>query len=113
VAVHGPTTIARYEEGTVELDTITPEEAGLDRYPLEAIRGRDPVHNAEAIRAVLENRGAAAHEAVVAINAGTLAWLCGQAPNLRDGTALALETIRSGRAGNRLDRWIEACREIC
>jgi anthranilate phosphoribosyltransferase len=113
VAVHGPTTVARYEHGAVELDTITPEDAGLDRYPLEAIRGRDPEQNADAIRAVLGGQGAAAHEAVVAMNAGTLAWLCGQAPNLKDGTALALDTLRSGRAASRLDRWIEVCREIC
>ncbi len=113
VAVHGPTTVARYEDGTVELDTITPEDAGLDRYPLEAIRGHDPEQNADAIRAVLGGQGAAAHEAVVAMNAGTLAWLCGQAPSLKDGTALALDTLRSGRAAKRLDRWIEVCREIC
>ncbi len=112
VAVHGPTTVARYEDGTVELDTITPEDAGLDRYPLAAVRGRDAEHNASAIRAVLENRGAAAHEAIVAINAGTLAWLCGNASNLNEGTAMALETIRGGRAADQLDRWIEVGRAL-
>ena len=55
----------------------------------------------------LRGEGEEAHEAVVALNAGALAWVFGKAVDLRTGTDLALEALRSGRCIERLERFAE------
>ncbi|MCP4677897.1 MAG: anthranilate phosphoribosyltransferase [Deltaproteobacteria bacterium] len=107
IALHGPTTAAVYREGAVQEMTMSPEQAGLTEFPLEQLRGGDAEQNAETIANILKGKGDEAHEAVVAINAGALAWIVGRAGNIKEGTALALETIRSGRSMDRLKKLTE------
>lgn len=105
VALHAPTTAALWRDGRVTELELTPEEAGLRRQPIEALRGGEPSVNAELLRALFEGRGAAAHRDAVALNAGALAWIAGLAPTLGDGAALALEALASGRVARRLADW--------
>jgi len=107
IAVHGPTTAALLRAGRVEPLALSPEQAGLDTHALEAIRGGDPAENADHLTRLLAGNAPPAHEAAVAINTGALAWVVGLADDLRDGTALAQEAIRSGRTADRLQRWVE------
>jgi anthranilate phosphoribosyltransferase len=102
IAVHGPTEAARFAGGAVERLTITPEEAGIGGFPVERLRGGDAAENARHIEALLKGEGDEAHEAVVALNAGALAWVVGKADDLHGGAGLALETIRSGRCWGRV-----------
>jgi anthranilate phosphoribosyltransferase len=105
VALHAPTTAALWRDGRVTELEITPEEAGLDRAPVEALRGGDPSANAALLSALLSGRGEAAHRDAVALNAGALAWVAGLAKTLGDGVALALEAIDAGRPARRLADW--------
>jgi anthranilate phosphoribosyltransferase len=92
--------------GAVELPTrIVPEDAGLTRHPIDAIRGGDPVHNARALRGLLAGERGAYREAVL-LNAAAALVLAGAAPALPDGAALAAEMLDNGAAGRLLDRWI-------
>jgi anthranilate phosphoribosyltransferase len=110
VAIHGFTQAVRIAEGELEEFEITPEEAGLRRLPLDQIRGGTPERNARRLRAVLSGRGGEADESVVALNAGALLFTAGMADNLRLGTVMALDAIRSGTAGEVLRKFIEASR---
>jgi anthranilate phosphoribosyltransferase len=107
IALHGTTTAALWKDGRVSELEFTPEEAGLSRHPLEALRGGDPAENAEWLRALLAGRAAQAHREAVAMNAGALAWIAGMADTLADGVALAAEVLGAGRAAARLARWVE------
>ncbi len=107
IAVHGPTRAARLEEGDVTLAELTPEQAGLEAHPLEALRGGDAAENLAHLERLLGGEGAEAHEAAVALNAGALAWVFGAAGDLADGTAQAREALRSGRCLDRLRRLAE------
>lgn len=107
IALHGPTVGALWREGRVTELEVTPEEAGLPRSPIEALRGGDPAHNARWLRNLLAGRGSVAHRAAVAINTGALAWISGKVPTLRDGVGLAEVALDSGRAVGRLERWVE------
>lgn len=107
VALHGTTTAALWRDGRLTELEFTPEEAGLRRQPLSSLQGGGPATNAAFLRALLAGRGQPAHRDTVAINAGALAWIAGLADTLGDGVALALETIASGRAAERLRRWAE------
>jgi anthranilate phosphoribosyltransferase len=110
VAIHGFTQAVRLVDGELEELEITPEQAGLRRLPLDQIVGGAPNQNARRLRTLLAERGKEADETVVALNAGALLATAGRADGLRQGTVAALDAIRTGRAGDVLDRFIEASR---
>jgi anthranilate phosphoribosyltransferase len=110
IAIHGFTQAVRLADGQLEDFEITPEQAGLRRLPLEQIVGGKPERNARRLRALLSGRGAEADETVVALNAGALLMTAGKAEDLRMGTVMALDAVRSGRAKTLLDHFVEASR---
>jgi anthranilate phosphoribosyltransferase len=92
--------------GTVALHgSIAPEDAGLPRHPLAAIRGGDPAHNAAALTRLLAGETGAYRDAV-RLNAAAAFVVAGRTPNLREGSALAAEAIDSKAAADLLARWI-------
>lgn len=107
IAIHGPTTAARIEGDRVTPCVITPEEAGLERAPLAALKGGGPEENAAWLAGLLAGKGAREHEAAVAINAGALLHVAGRAGSLREGAATAREILRSGTARHRLEQFVE------
>jgi anthranilate phosphoribosyltransferase len=108
IAPHGDTQAIRLANGALEELTLTPEEAGLQRRPLNQIAGGAPEENAERLGALLHGRGSEADEGVVALNAGALLWTAGVADSFASGTGVALEAMRSGKAGKLLDAFVEA-----
>jgi len=110
VAIHGFTQAVRLTGGELEELELTPEQAGLRRLPLEQIVGGDPGQNARRLRALFTGSGKEADETVVALNAGALLLTAGKVDSLRRGTAAAIDAIRSGRAGEVVNRFVEASR---
>lgn len=108
IALHGTTRAAHLSRGKIREIEIVPEDAGLGRFPIERLRGGDAIQNARAIQNLFDGKGDEAHEASVAINAGALAWIFGKTADLRSGTEMALEAIRSGRCEARLKSFAEA-----
>ena len=108
VALHGETRAVRLSGGELTEIEITPEDAGLERAPLKVVTGGDPAENALRLRALLGGQGEAAENDIVAINAGALLWTAGRAADLREGTGLALDALRSGGGGTVLKAYIEA-----
>lgn len=84
-------------------DRIAPEDAGLMRHPIEAIRGGDPEHNALALRQLLRGEHGAYREAVL-LNAAVALTLVGEP--LESGVQRAAEALDRGAAYDLLDRWI-------
>ena len=110
VAVHGFTQAVLLADGGLEPIEITPEQAGLSRYPLAEVAGGDPAANAAILTATLSGRASAAQAAIVAINAGALLFTAGVGDDLREGVGRAVDAISSGRARQLLDRFVEASR---
>jgi len=110
VAVHGFTQAVRLRDGELETLEITPEQAGLKRYPLDEIAGGNPRDNADLLADLLGGRGPEAHRAIVAINAGALLETAGIADDIRDGVERAQDSISSGRARQLLRDFVEATR---
>ncbi|PXA94220.1 anthranilate phosphoribosyltransferase [Nostoc sp. 3335mG] len=86
-------------------DRITPEDAGLPRHPISAIRGGDAAHNAAALRALLKGEKSAYRDAVL-LNTAAALLVADAATDLRDGVERAAETLDSGAADRLLDQWI-------
>jgi anthranilate phosphoribosyltransferase len=110
IALHGVTHAARLSDGEIAFIELTPEQAGLPRADLGALKGGGPEENAAIMRALLSGKGESAHAHAVALNAGALLWIAGLAPTLKDGAARAMDALTSGEAGRRLDAFVEATR---
>ncbi|WP_300973070.1 anthranilate phosphoribosyltransferase [Sphingomonas sp. LHG3406-1] len=110
VALHAETRAVRLSGGEIEELVLTPEDAGLERVALKALEGGGPDVNAERLRTLLEGRGSEAEEQAVALNAGALLWTAGLANGLAEGTARALDLIRSGAPARTLAAYVEASR---
>jgi anthranilate phosphoribosyltransferase len=107
VALHGPTHAALWKDGEVREFEIVPEDAGLERRPIDALRGGGPAENAAWLESLLAGDSDGARRDAVALNAGAVAWIAGVAPGLRRGVAMAHDAIASGYAATRFSRWAE------
>jgi anthranilate phosphoribosyltransferase len=104
VALHGPTSGVLVQDGELRHITITPADAGVRPAELAALSGGGPAENAEWLLALLAGKGSDAHSDAVALNAGTLAWATGNAPNLREAVRLARAALAGGGGLRRLER---------
>jgi anthranilate phosphoribosyltransferase len=107
VALHGTTKGVLLRDGAIREITISPEDAGLRRAPVDALAGGDADANAEWLVSLLEGRGPDVHRDAVALNAGTLAWVVGRTETLAQAVTLARAAIAGGGGATRLGRLVE------
>ena len=84
---------------------IVPEDAGLPRHPLAALRGGDPAYNAAALRRLLDGEHGAYRDAVL-LNAAAALVVAAHSPSLSAGATAAAAVLDDGAAAALLDRWI-------
>lgn len=84
---------------------VAPEDAGLPRHPITAIRGGDAAYNAAAFRRLLAGEAGAYRDAVL-LNAAAALMVAGEVATLADGVEEAAEVIDKGLAKALLDCWI-------
>jgi anthranilate phosphoribosyltransferase len=101
ISLAGETQVAEVKRGAVRRFTVTPEEFGAARAPLESLRGGTALENAAIIRRVLAGEAGPPHDIVV-INAAAALVATGIAPSFREAANLAGEAISSGAAADRL-----------
>ena len=111
ISVSAPTRVCEVRGGEVRSYELTPEEIGVGRHPIERLAGGDARENAAIARAVLAGENGARHDVVVA-NAGAALYVAGLAPSVRDGVAMAKESIASGAARERLEQLIAISNEV-
>ena len=89
---------------------MTPEDFGLRRAPLEAIRGGDAKQNAEIIHKILGRsmlyRDHGPHREIVLANAAAALVAAGRATDFLDGVRLAAKSIDSGAAREKLEAFV-------
>ena len=105
ITVCGKTSVAALEKGKVRTFEIAPEDVGLQRGKPDDLRGGDAKSNATALLGVLGG-AKGPHRDVAVMNAGAALIVAGMAANLKDGVALAQQSIDSGAAKQRLDKLI-------
>lgn len=101
----GPSHVAELRNGHIREFTITPEDAGLPRAHPEALKGGTAEENAAALRALL-NGEPGAYRDIVLLNAAAALVVAGKAAHLRDGVALAAQSIDDGRARHALEQLV-------
>jgi anthranilate phosphoribosyltransferase len=101
ISLAGETLVAEVKNGAVRRFTVTPEEFGVERAALEAIRGGRATENAALIRRILAGESGPPRDIVV-VNAAAALVAAGIAPNFREAANLASAAISSGAAAERL-----------
>ncbi len=99
----GPTRVAVLDRGEISLGEISPEDAGLQRATLTALKGGNAEENASAIRALFEGMRNPFRD-IVLLNSGAALVVAGSARTIADGVSLAAEAIDHGRAAEILER---------
>lgn len=110
ISISGETYVSELRDGTVRSHSLIPEDFGLQRAPLEAIRGGDTPQNAEIIHKILGRsllyREHTAYRDIVLANASAALVAAGHAADFREGVKIATESIDSGAARDKLERLI-------
>ena len=101
ISLSGETYVAELHEGVVKRYTLTPEDFGMPRAPIETLRGGTAPENAALIREVLEARPGPRRDIGV-INAAAALVASGIATSFQDGARLAANAISSGLAQKKL-----------
>ncbi len=105
LSLAGGNEVAVVTGNAFEMNRLHPDEAGLPLAPIEAIRGDDAVHNAAALKALLEGTPGPYRDAVLLNAAGALI-VADKAAEWPDGVAQGAEALDSGRAKALLENWI-------
>lgn len=108
VALHGETRAVRLSNHELTEIMIAPEDAGLERAPLQVVTGGDVNENAARFRALMSGEATQAEQDMVLLNAGALLMTAGKAGDIGEGTARARDALMSGGAGKVLDAFVEA-----
>ncbi len=107
LTVAGESQVVALHHGAFREFVVVPEEAGLERSPVEAIRGGDAAANAAALAALLQGQRGPYRDTVL-LNAAAALIIAGAAHNLRAGAEQAAAAIDDGAAGAALDRLRQA-----
>lgn len=112
ISVSAATHVCEVRDGEMRSFDLTPEDLGVGRHALEAVKGGDAKENARIARAVLAGETNGARRDIVAANAGAALYVAGKAKDLRAGVEMAMESIVSGAALQKLDHLVSASREL-
>jgi len=99
---------ASLEGGQVTEIEIEPEDVGVPRAAMSALKGGDAEHNAQAIRTVLAGQQSAFRDIVV-LNSAAALMVAGTAADLKQGAEMAVASIDSGKAKRALDTLVRIC----
>ena len=99
----GVTRVAVLDQGQVSLREIAPEDAGLKRASLAALKGGTAEDNARAIRDVFAGAKNAFRD-IVLLNAGAALVVADKAKTIGEGVALAAEGIDKGHAASAFEQ---------
>jgi anthranilate phosphoribosyltransferase len=102
LTIAGDNQVVELDQGRVRAFTVSPEDAGLARAPVSAIRGGEAAVNAAALGALLRGAGGPYRDTVL-LNAAAGLVVAGRAETLRAGVAVAAAAIDGGAALVALD----------
>jgi anthranilate phosphoribosyltransferase len=103
ISLAGETLITEVRDGRIRNFIVTPEDFGVARAPLEALRGGTPHENADIIRQICVGQPGAPRNVVV-VNAAAALVVAGLAKDFRSGAQLAAQAIDSGAALAKLEQ---------
>jgi anthranilate phosphoribosyltransferase len=101
ISLAAETLVAEVKDGAVHRYNVTPEDFGVARASVEALRGGTATENAALIRRIFGGE-TGPHRDVVVANAAAALVAAGVARNFREAAKLAADAIDSGGARDKL-----------
>jgi len=105
LSIAAPSDVVELHNGTIQRYRIAPEDFGIDRTPLDALRADSPATSLELVRQALGEPDSAAAQ-IVALNAGAAIYVAGVATTLANGVTMAQDAIAAGLAEERLAEFV-------
>ncbi len=102
IAITGTTAVAALENGAIHSREIHPEDAGLPVHPLRDILGGTPEENGKAMLDLFAGQAGAYRDAVL-LNSAAALVVADKAADLKEGVAIAAQSIDSGAAKRAVD----------
>jgi anthranilate phosphoribosyltransferase len=99
----GETLVAEVTPAGVKLTTVTPEQFGLTRCPMQALKGGDAAANAVIVKSVLAGELGARRD-IVLLNAAYALMAAGKVTTPDKGIVMAADAIDSGRALQQVEK---------
>lgn len=106
VNICGRTHVVEVKETEITEYEITPEDVGLNRYPIDSIKGGDAQMNKKILLDILNGKKGGAREVTI-LNAAAALKVSGLVKDLDQGIKRALQSIDSGSALHKLEQMIE------
>ncbi len=111
ISISAPTRVAELQDGRVRAYTLTPEDFGVARSSLEALKAADVEQSLAKIREALTGQPGPAG-AIVALNAGAGIYTAGLADSLQEGVRKAQQIVADGAALQVLERLVNFTRRV-
>jgi anthranilate phosphoribosyltransferase len=108
-SVSGATRVVELRDGRLATYDVRPQEVGLEPAADGAVGAGRPDENARVLRGVLAGEPGT-ERALAVLNAAAAIYVGGRADSLREGVERAEESIDSGAAAAKLDRYLEFAR---
>ncbi|MCL1930897.1 MAG: anthranilate phosphoribosyltransferase [Treponema sp.] len=110
ISLSSPTTICELRGGKFQTYTMEPEQFGFTRCSKEELIGGTPAENAQITRDILDGVQGPKRNAVL-LNSAAAIHIAKPEVSIKDGIALAAETIDSGKAKAQLEQFIKLSQE--
>src|SRR6267142_2227176 len=107
----GESRVSEVREGAVRTYVVRPEDFGMARASIKDLAGGDREQNAEIIRAVLGGEPGPRRD-IVLMNAAAALVAGARARELKEGVAVAAQSIDSGAARGKLDALVALSRRL-
>ena len=101
ISLAGETLVAEVKDGRVRRFTVTPEDFGVSRAPIESVDGGTAQENAATIRDIFAGKVGPQRD-IVLVNAAAALVAAGVASDFGDGARLAGSALASGGAKEKL-----------
>lgn len=101
LSINAATRVAELKDGEVKTYTLTPEDVGLERASLDALRVDDAVQSLALIKSVFAGEQNPARD-MIALNAGAALYVAGKAGDIEAGVSLAKTVMDNGAAAEKL-----------
>jgi anthranilate phosphoribosyltransferase len=111
LSVVGPNKISQLRDGQIESYELDPQELGLPRARLSDLAGGTAGENSKATRALLDGERGPKRDTVL-LNAAAVLVAGDRAADLREGLALASDSIDSGNARRKLEQLVDFGRSL-
>lgn len=105
ISIAAPTWVAELVEGEVREYSISPEQFGIERTSLEAIRAEDAAESLALIRQAFAGEPGPAAD-IISLNAGAAIYAAGLAASLEAGLARARDMLETGAAAHKLEQFV-------